>query len=692
MKVSNFSILIKLLVSSSPYCALGEEAPLSSLNETSPHKGCLLMLKDREPPHKPLVGKAYEESTITNYKVENEAGAMAAECVNGLAGGYPCNNVNLLSMLPISDLDDHTGSANMANDIWGWTHAGTGREFALIELYTGTAFVEITDPINPVYKGGLRTQGNGSSWRDIKTYGNYAFIVSEESDHGMQVFDLTELLDPSSGPSYGNSARYTQIGSAHNIFINEDTGFAYIVGARDCNGGLHMVDISDETNPQFAGCFSDDDYTHDVQCVIYEGPDSDYSGREICFASNEDTITIVDVTNKSNPTQISRTGYQNDGYTHQGWLTEDHSYFIFNDEVDELSNSVPKTATHVMDVRDLDNVNYLGNHLGRTNAIDHNNYVKGEYLYQANYRAGFNVLKISDASNVEFEEAGFFDIYPESDSSNFNGAWSNYPYFPSGTIIVSGIEQGLFVLEFLGSGPPATAVPTASPVTTASPTIDCPSSTSLLEVFITTDNRPRQTSWSLYTDAGDIILQESYTQDDRSEEFKYEACVFTSLCLTFNILDSVGDGICCGNGDGEFIVKYDDVIVAQGGDFGDEYTSPSFGCSSSPTSSPTTAPVPCVDGGFPLSYGGISLPCAFVDNYVSDCVCSDPTVSSHCTNTCNSCAEYACVDSTASWESPVGTVRCADLSTELSPAQISRFCGSIDDLRTTCPATCGVCG
>jgi len=268
MKVSNLSILTKLLVVTSPYHSLGEEIPKSAYNETGPHKGCLLMLKDKESPHKPMVGKAYEDKTTTNYKVENEAGSMAAQCVNGSAAGYPCNNVNLLSMLPISDLDDDVGTSSSANDIWGWTDTSTGREFALIGLYRGTAFVEITDPVNPVYLGGLPTQGSGSDWRDIKTFGNFAYIVSEESNHGMQVFDLTELLDASAGTVFSNTARYTQIGSAHNIFINEDTGFAYIVGASSCSGGLHMVDIDDEANPQFAGCYSNDGYTHGTKVVI----------------------------------------------------------------------------------------------------------------------------------------------------------------------------------------------------------------------------------------------------------------------------------------------------------------------------------------------------------------------------------------------------------------------------------------
>jgi len=455
MKVQHLSLLATILVITLPRHSVSEETPhhLDNGNRTNvPHLGCYLMLNDIEPPHNKLVGKEFENIGARNYKVEREAGATAAKCIDGFAGGYPCNNVDLLSMLDIATLAVAVGSSSSANDIWGWTDTVSGREFAVIGIQRGTAFVEITDPENPIYVGGLPTKTYGSSWRDVKTFGDYAFSVSEASDHGMQIFDLRNLLTASPGTTFNETVHYPNFAKAHNIFINEDTGYAYAVGSNTCSGGLHMVDINDPLNPSFAGCYSDDFYTHDVQCVTYNGPDSTYAGNEICFCSNEDTITVVDVTDKSNITLLSKTGY-NDRYTHQGWLTDNHTHFIFNDELDEYLGVVSKTSTHVMDVSDLNSIEYVGKYSGRTNAIDHNNYVKGDYLYQANYRAGFNILKITDVTNVQFQEAGFFDIYPESDSNNFNGAWSNYPYFPSGNIVISGIEQGLFVLKFNGDEP-----------------------------------------------------------------------------------------------------------------------------------------------------------------------------------------------------------------------------------------------
>src|SRR5690606_9195402 len=227
-------------------------------------------------------------------------------------------------------------------DVWGWTDSHTGREYALMGLANGTAFVDVTDPVHPVYLGKLPTHTTATVWRDVKVYADYAFIVSEADKHGMQVFDLARLRDvaPTQGPvTFEADAHYGRVGQSHNVAINEDTGFAYIVGNREaegCNGGLHMVNIQDPLNPTFAGCFAEDGYTHDVQCVVYDGPDAEHQGKEICFASNEDTVTIVDVTDKQSPVMLSQAIYPNHAYTHQGWLTEDHRTFIGNDELDEM--------------------------------------------------------------------------------------------------------------------------------------------------------------------------------------------------------------------------------------------------------------------------------------------------------------------------------------------------------------------
>jgi hypothetical protein len=204
--------------------------------------------------------------------------------------------------------------------------------------------------------------------------------------------------------------------------------------------------VRDPARPTFAGCFDTDGYTHDSQCVTYRGPDVAYRNREICFNSNEDTLTIVDVTDKKSPRQLSRTIYPGNAYTHQGWLTDDYSLFLVDDELDEQKFKT-KTRTHIFNVSDLDAPSITGIHEGTTTAIDHNLYILGRYAYQANYRSGLRVLDISGAATANLQEIGYFDIYPVDDQPSFNGAWSNYPFFKSGVVVVSGIEQGLFVLR-----------------------------------------------------------------------------------------------------------------------------------------------------------------------------------------------------------------------------------------------------
>ena len=369
-------------------------------------------------------------------------------CIGGFAGDYPCDAVDLLAFAPLADIGgNHNGSA--ANDIWGWTDPVTGREYALIGRVFGTSVIDITNPVTPVYLAELFTHDSiGSSWRDIKVYQDHAFIVSEASGHGMQVLDLTQLrtLDPADAPhDLTETAHYGGFGSANNLVINEASGFAYAVGANSCSGGLHMVNIQTPTSPAAAGCFSADGYTHDAQCVIYAGPDAEHAGKEICFAANEDTLTIVDVTDKGAPDQLSRTGYSGRGYTHQGWLSEDHSLYFLDDELDEQSLG-HGTGTRIWDVGDLESPGLIDIFDNTTAAIDHNIYVKGDTLYQANYRSGLRILDAASADVGILSETGYFDVYPSSDSARFNGAWSNYPYFASGVVVVSGIEQGLFVL------------------------------------------------------------------------------------------------------------------------------------------------------------------------------------------------------------------------------------------------------
>ena len=378
-----------------------------------------------------------------------------APCEEGKSLSYDCEEVDLLAFLPIADFGGAAGER--VSDIWGWTDPLNDREFALIGRTGGAAIVDVTNPTLPIYMG--LVTANPTNVRDLKVYKNHLFFTGDGAgNHGLVIFDLTRLRAINDPPSaFKPDTVYTGIASAHNLILDEDSGFAYPVGAsgggETCGGGLHMVDIRDPLNPSFAGCYEDtiglfsDGRTHDGQCVVYQGPDSRYSGRQICLASNETGLRIVDVTDKENPEPISVARYPRVAYVHQGWLTDDHRYFYLNDELDELVGMTPNTRTMVWDIAELDDPVLVGEFQGNTTATDHNLYIKGNRMYQANYESG---LRVWDVSNPEQpREIGYFDTTP-NDKANppgFFGAWTAYPYFESGTVIVSSIGEGLFIVK-----------------------------------------------------------------------------------------------------------------------------------------------------------------------------------------------------------------------------------------------------
>ncbi len=378
-------------------------------------------------------------------------------CAGGTAAGFPCSGLDLLAYLPNAALG--AGPNTPLNDIWGWTDPAGGRDYVIVGREDGVAFVDVTDPGTPRYLGFLRITPGASpnAWHDVKVYQNHAFIVADgAAQHGMQVFDLTQLRNPPPAPrTFTATTVYTRVASAHNIVINEATGFAYITGASSggttCGGGLHMVNIQNPVAPTFAGCFahagtgrSGTGYTHDAQCVVYQGPDATYQGREICFNSNETHVSIADVTNKNAPVAITKVNYPNASYTHQGWLSEDQAFLFVNDELDDFATV--GTRTLVWDVSDLDDPILVKQYIGPTGATDHNNYVVGNRLFASNYQFGIRVLDVATPSDPS--QLGYFDTAPGyANSSGYGGSWSNYPFFASGIVVVTSREEGLFILR-----------------------------------------------------------------------------------------------------------------------------------------------------------------------------------------------------------------------------------------------------
>lgn len=265
------------------------------------------------------------------------------------------------------------------------------------------------------------------------------------------VFDKSSVSIGWSGYKLRESAHLDSFGSAHNIFINENSGVGYVVGASGYSGGLIMIDLDCVNNddcectPTEIGGYSNRGYTHDVQCINYDGPDSNYIGKEICFCSNENHIAILDVTDKSSISLISTFYPDNAGYVHQAWLTEDSKYLLIDDEADERYTYM-NTRTIILDVQSLENPVLKSYHYAETGGFDHNQYVKDGLVYQANYAEGLRILDTSNLDETgELTEVGYFDVDPLN-VRGFSGSWSVYPFFPSGTVVVNSIERGLFVL------------------------------------------------------------------------------------------------------------------------------------------------------------------------------------------------------------------------------------------------------
>ncbi len=375
--------------------------------------------------------------------------AFAQEpCIDGFSGIFPCNNVDRMGYLSVEELGGELGV--QVNDIWGWTDSSTGVEYALVGKTDGMAIVDISDPVNPVYVGTLPTHTTASPWRDVKVIGNYAYIGAEANGHGLQIFDLTQLAGVTNPPVvFEETAHYDGYGNSHNTVACEASNFIYAVGSDTFQGGPHFVDVSDPLNPVTRGGFGDQFYCHDAQVVVYQGPDEDYQGKEIyfgCHGGNAEAFVIADFTDKEDPILINAVGYENHVYSHQGWLTPDHKYFLLNDEIDESTFGF-NTRTRIFDVQDLDNPISLGHYEAAIPVIDHNLYTRGNYAFLSNYTGGLRIYDISDIENMNIFEEAYFDVHPWDDGVSFSGSWSNFPYFESGNVVVTHRTDGLYIVK-----------------------------------------------------------------------------------------------------------------------------------------------------------------------------------------------------------------------------------------------------
>ena len=340
---------------------------------------------------------------------------------------FQSNNIALLDIVPGS-----------GNDCWGFV-SPSGREYALVSNRDHVKFVDITDPTDAVIVEQISHPG--STWGDIKTYQNFAYSVTESAS-GIMVYDLSDIDN-------GNVTLVRTIqpsSRSHNLFVDEDSGFLYTLLSRGFSpaGTTTCWDLSDPGNPVRVGAPSVTfDRQHDAQVRTFTtGPNA---GRQILYGSSEGRgVQIYDVTDKNNPQLLSTTTYPNLEYCHQGWLSGDSQFFYVDDELDEFRVGIT-TRTLIFDVSDINNPVLAGTFSTGLDSIDHNLYWKDGFLFESNYTSGLRVINACDPVNLI--EVGFFDSYPANNEATFDGAWSVYPYFPSGTCIINNVEGDLFIVD-----------------------------------------------------------------------------------------------------------------------------------------------------------------------------------------------------------------------------------------------------
>lgn len=356
----------------------------------------------------------------------------------GVGAGFASQGMRLESWLTLSDL----GGATRGNDCWGYV-SGSGREYALIGVFGATVVVEVTNPGNAVVVASI--PGPGSIWRDIKVYGERAYAVSEGGS-GIQVIDLRQV--DAGIVTLENTVTGQGSDATHNVAIDEDSGFLYRTGGS--GNGLRIYSLANPSNPQFVGSWNSR-YVHDAQVVTYtSGP---YAGRQIAYCcsgfgngSVDTGLTILDVTNKGSIFVLGQLAYPNRSYSHQGWLSADRTRFYLGDELDERGG-VNTTVTRVFDVSDPGNAFLIGPFDNGVPSVSHNMYERDGFLFQANYTSGIRVFDIAGDPDSP-DEIALFDTAPELSAETFNGLWSCYTGLPSGTILGSDIERGLFVWSF----------------------------------------------------------------------------------------------------------------------------------------------------------------------------------------------------------------------------------------------------
>ncbi|WP_144395023.1 choice-of-anchor B family protein [Pleionea sediminis] len=386
-------------------------------------------------------------------------------CENGQAGSFACNNIDLVAHVPLSSFSSNPADGN---DIWGHVDLNTGNEYAIMGVRNGATVFDISTPESPVEVGTI--SGASSLWRDIKVYQHYdsesdswkAYAyVTNESSGGVAIIDLNDLpnsislVTNDSNVDTGHNVYISNVDHALNIKLDGTNPNLQLLGANRFSGSFHSYSLG---NPEAlnveANQSSFNGYTHDGASVTITDArkDSDcFNGTEFCsiFVDfNEKEMLLWDITNPADTRELSNVTYNDVSnsakYVHSGWVTEDKNFVLLHDEFDEQRAGLNSTV-RIFDITDLRSPTQVGQWTGPTRAIDHNGFVRGNRYYMSNYTRGLTILDITDPANPV--EVGFFDTYSPSNNDSFFGAWGTYPYLPSGLILVSDIDGGLYILR-----------------------------------------------------------------------------------------------------------------------------------------------------------------------------------------------------------------------------------------------------
>jgi choice-of-anchor B domain-containing protein len=406
--------------------------------------------------------------------------AAPTTCTGGFAGTFPCHNIDYLAQVQLQEIPTQPTSAS---NLWGFVDLDDNREYAVLGHRNGTAVYDVTVPGTPVLVGNV--PGNPSLWREVKVYQAadpnggphraYAYITTEAPNSGLQILDLSDLPH---GVTLANTLN--DFGSSHTVMIsNVDyasmsplpgrEAFLFIAGANVAGGAFRIYSLADPAAPVLVTAPPPGTgYMHDSTSMIITDARTTQcaSGHDPCQVLvdfNETTVDLWDVTDKAAPFKLSATTYPTASYVHSGWPSEDSRYIVVHDELDELRRSL-NTHIYTLDIASLVAPTLVTSYTGPLTATDHNGYTKGNRYYVSHYKRGLVIFDITNP--LSLTEIGSFDTYlsPSANTAGTDGNWGVYPFLPSGTILVSDIENGLFLLKRNETLPPPGAVaPPATP-------------------------------------------------------------------------------------------------------------------------------------------------------------------------------------------------------------------------------------